>query len=85
MVAVRMKAERDSALERNHLVLSSNRETVKAHDERKDKTVNTLTKLRPLYKDGLTVAASGQVAGVVELRRRVTELGGKLEEKERQL
>lgn len=80
-VAERMKAEHDGACERYHKVLSSTRQIGRARDERKGKTVEQLTKLRVLYKEGQKVAALAQAADVAELRRRVTWLEGDLEAK----
>lgn len=53
--------------------------------EAKDKTAESLTKLRLFYKEGQKVAALTQVAHVVKLRWMVTELEEVPEEKELQL
>lgn len=58
---------------------------MKGRDERKDKSVDKLTKLPLLYEKGRKRAAPAQVVHVVELRWRVTKLEGELEEKELQL
>lgn len=84
-VSERMKAEREGASERYPQVLLSTQRIVKARDERKDMTVDTLTTLRLLYKQGLTVAALVQLVDVFELRRRVTKWEGELEVKVLQL
>lgn len=53
-----------------------------SRDEWKYKTVDTFTKLPPLYEEGQRVAAMEQVADVVKLTRRVIELNTGLEEKD---
>lgn len=61
--------------------MSSIREIAKSGDERKDKSVETFTKLHLLYEKARKVAPPVQVANVVELRWKVNEFKGELEEK----
>lgn len=63
----------------------TNLKDVSSAFERKEKTVDLHTKLCLLYEGGLRVVLPVQVALVVELSRRVTELGGKFDGKELQL
>lgn len=51
-VSERMKVERDGASERYHQMLSSIRQIGKERDERKNRTVDTLTKLFLVYEEG---------------------------------
>lgn len=62
-------------------VVSRTRHIVKACDERKDNKVDTLIKLSLLYEEDRKGATSAQVADVVELMRKVTELEKELGEK----
>lgn len=55
-VSERLKAESDGSLKRYHEKLVPIRQIAKARDERKDKTVPTLTKLRLLHEKGQKVA-----------------------------
>lgn len=62
-------------------MLLPTRQIVNAQDEWKYETLETLTILPRLYKDGRKVAALVQVADVAKQRQRKTAPEGKIEEK----
>lgn len=74
-VLERMKAKRGDLLERYPMVMSSIPEMVNAHGFMIDMTVETLTKLRLLYRNGKNKALRN-AAEFMESRQSVTELEG---------